>query len=208
MGCTSPPAECGAEDRAGERAEARLPRAFEFLVNTRGSEDVGARMAHRLVLLPLALTVLLAGPGLASASHYRFDRVELVTQGEQRALAHAGITDTRSLLGWTASRKRRVWLTRTTGLSYERLTALATQCDLLRIDGVGPSMVEALQKAAVQTTGDLARSQPPELLERLRKATAGTPLRYRLPTEDTLEMWIDNARHLRPLLEDIPAPTP
>lgn len=165
-------------------------------------------MARRLVVLPLALALLLAVPGVASASHYRFSRVELVTKTEQRALERAGISDTRALLDWTASRQRRLWLTRTTGLSYDRLSALATQCDLLRVDSVGPSMVEALQKASVQTTRELAASEPGELLERLKKATAGTSLRYRLPTEETLEMWIDHARHLRQLLEDVPGPTP
>lgn len=162
-------------------------------------------MAHRLALAPLALALLLVTMGDALASHYRFSRIELVTPAEQRVLTRAGINDTRELLGWTASKRRRAWLAETTGLDYARLGILATQCDLLRVDGVGPSMVEALQKAGVQTTADLAHAGTAELLTRLQVATAGTALRYRLPGEDTLSVWIDHARHLRPLLEDLPA---
>lgn len=184
-------------------------RCVEFVESPCEYEDsgsVGAHMARRLLVFPLALALLLTLPGVASASHYRLSRIELTTQTEQRALRKAGISDTRALLDWTASRQRRLWLMRTTGLDYARLSTLATQCDLLRIDSVGPSMVEALQKAGVQATRELARSEPTELLARLQKATAGTSLRYRLPTEDTLRMWIDHARHLRQLLEDVPAP--
>ncbi|PKN58640.1 MAG: hypothetical protein CVU56_04740 [Deltaproteobacteria bacterium HGW-Deltaproteobacteria-14] len=162
------------------------------------------RMVHRLALAPLVLILALITTGDGHASHYRFSRIELVTRAEQRVLTRAGINDTRELLSWTASKRRRAWLAETTGLAYERLGTLATQCDLLRVDGVGPSMVEAFQQAGVRTTSDLAHAAPEELLTRLQAATAGTSLRYRLPTEDTLGTWIDYARHLRPLVEDLP----
>lgn len=162
---------------------------------------------HRLALAPLALALILAAAtGPALASHYRFTQIELVSASEQRALAVAGIYDTRELLHWTASRQRRGWLAETTGLDYARLGALATECDLLRIDGVGPTIAEALQKAGVIETGDLARAAAAPLLDQLRVATRGTAMRSRLPDEDTLATWIASARRLRPLLEDIPRP--
>jgi len=157
-----------------------------------------------LLVLSVAATLGARAPE-AEASHYRFDRIELVTADEQRALRLAGIHDTQDLLRWTASRRNRAWLARTTAISYARLTELATVCDLLRIDGIGPTMVDALQKASIRDTTDLAYAAPTPLLERLRVVTRGTSMRQRLPDEDTLAMWIGDARRLPPLLEDLPA---
>ncbi len=169
-------------------------------------------MIHRptlalAALLALASLVQVAPP--AQASHYRFSRIELVTQPEQRALAEVDVRDTKVLLAWTATLSNRVWLARATGIDLDRLAQLAAQCDLLRVDSVGPSMVEALQKAGVMDSRALARETPAPLLVRLKEATRGTPLRYRLPEEDTLSWWIRSARRLRPVLDftpELPAP--
>lgn len=162
-----------------------------------------ARLLFSSIVLALAA---LGDAPPASASHYRFDRVELVTAAEARALRQNGIHDTRELLHWTARRRNRAWLAEASAIPYERLTALATQCDLLRIDGIGPTMVDALQKAAVIDTTELAYASPTALLERLRIVTRGTPMRQRLPDEDTLAVWIRDARRLAPVLEDVPRP--
>lgn len=154
--------------------------------------------------LALVLTATIAA-GAAFASHYRFERVDVVTKAERAAFARAGISDTRSLLEWTATLSKRVWLARETGIPYERLAALATQCDLLRIEGVGPSMVEVLQKAGVQDTRALARALPEPLLERFQEVTAGTRMRRLLPQVDTIAAWIRLARRL-PTVIDVPEP--
>ncbi len=142
----------------------------------------------------------------AAASHYRFARIEMVTPAERAALAAVDVRDTRALLHYTARLSHRVWLARATRIDLDRLAELAAQCDLLRVDGIGPSMVEALHRAGVMDTGSLSREVPGPLLGRLRAATKGTSLRYRLPEESTLSWWIHAARRLRPLLDFTPAP--
>lgn len=164
-----------------------------------------AAMAPRrtAVIVPLlvALAVLpLAEP--ASASHYNLDRVDLVTAAERRALSRAGVLDTKVLLAWTAKLSRRQWLADETGMSWERLSELAALCDLLRVEGVGPSIAEVLVKSGAPHASALAGADPQALLDRMRVATRGTSMRLRLPDPDTIRSWIRIARGLRPVLED------
>lgn len=168
--------------------------------------------ARRGVLVAVtALCVLVGGvlPQSARASHYRFERIELLTKAEQRALARVGVQDTRALLARTQTLVDRVWLARATGITLERLTTLATQCDLLRVGGVGPTMVVAFQKAGVPESSALAQADAAELLSRLQVATTGTPMRARLPDTSILDVWIEAARRSPSRLRDLPtAPRP
>ncbi|MCA9514955.1 MAG: DUF4332 domain-containing protein [Myxococcales bacterium] len=161
-------------------------------------------VALPVALALVAILVAFAAPGAARASHYRFERIELLSKPEQKALARVGIHDTRALLARVQTLADRVWLSRATGLALERLTSLATQCDLLRLDGVGPTMMAAFQKAGVAESDALAHADPADLLSRLQAATAGTPMRSRLPDTGILATWIRAARRAPSGLRDIP----
>lgn len=154
-----------------------------------------------------ALATTAAMPA-ARASHYAFARVDLVTALERKALSRAGIFDTNMLLAWTASADRRAWLADTTAISYERLSELATMCDLLRVEGIGPVMVGALQKAGLLDTQALADSLPQPVVDKLRVVTRGTSVAQRLPDPDTVRTWISAAKRLRPILEGTNPGTP
>jgi len=151
--------------------------------------------------LVVALALVTTLGGQAQASHYNLDRIELVTSVERRALSRAGILDTKVLLGWTAKRSKRQWLADETGLSWERLSELAGLCDLLRVEGVGPSIAVVLRKAGLLDVGALADADPAALLERMRVVTRGTSMHLRLPDPDTIRSWSRIARALRPVLE-------
>jgi len=154
----------------------------------------------------LVASVLTAALSLASepalASHYSLDRVDLVTAGERRALSRAGILDTKVLLAWTASLSRRQWLADESGLTLERLGELAFVCDLLRVEGVGPSVAAVLRRAGAIDSEALAASDSGELLGRMRVAARGTSMAMKMPDEDTVRSWIRIARRLEPVLED------
>lgn len=154
-----------------------------------------------LAALAGALLVVDAAP--ADASHYRFEQIELVTAEEREALAHVGVRDTRALLARAYNHVGRLRLVQATGMSYARIEALATQCDLLRIEGVGPSIMVVIQQAGVQDSRALAREQPEPLLDRLRVAARGTAMQSRMPDPDTLATWIRQAQRSRSRL-DIP----
>lgn len=162
---------------------------------------------HRVLLATLVSTFLavpVALGGSAEASHYSFANISdpaFLTRAERRVLARAGILDTAMLLKWTASASRRRWLSEQTALAPERIEALATQCDLLRIEGIGPSVLVVLQKAGIRDSRALARADAAELLTHLRVAARGTSMAQKLPQTDTLATWIDTAHRLRPVLD-------
>lgn len=159
---------------------------------------------HHLGLVALVVVLLATALGPtppAAASHYALTQVDFVTVSERRALSRAGILDTSVLLDWAATRAGRRWLAHTTDIPTARLAALAARCDLMRVSGVGPSIVEVLGKADIADTRALGSAMPGPLLARMRTATRGHPMHHKLPAEDTLAAWIAEARLLRPVLE-------
>ncbi len=160
-------------------------------------------MAPRPVMIAVALLVsTLATVSEAQASHYNLDRIDLVTTAEKRALSRAGILDTKVLLGWTATLERRQWLADKSGIAWERLSELAAMCDLLRIEGVGPSIATVIRNAGATDSEALAASDSAGLLDRMRVAARGTSMALKMPDEDTVRSWIRIAKRLRPVLED------
>lgn len=159
-----------------------------------------------LSLAAAAGALLVVDVAPAEASHYRFEQIELVTPDERDALARAGVRDTRALLARAYNHAGRLRLVQATGLPYARIEALATQCDLLRIEGVGPSIMTVIQQAGVQDSRALAREVPEPLLDRLRVAARGTSMQSRMPDPDTLATWIRDARRSRSRLDVPEAP--
>ena len=156
---------------------------------------------NRVVAGALLVLLLVAWAGPGRASHYALDRVGFVTVAERRALGRAGVLDTSVLLDWTATAERRAWLAQTTSISATRLAALAARCDLLRVEGIGPTILDVLVKVGIGDSHDLARARAGALLEALKIAARGTSMQQRLPAEETLTAWILEARLLRPVVE-------
>jgi predicted flap endonuclease-1-like 5' DNA nuclease len=107
---------------------------------------------------------------MASASHYRLPVDGLVTVDETEALKKAGIATTLDLLDAIAPKAGRESVASKSGLTFARLTTLAAQVDLLRVNGLGPSMVRLLQAGGVRHARDLAKAAPAELRARLEAA--------------------------------------
>jgi len=160
---------------------------------------LAATIALVLTVGVVATVTVTAGTP-AHASHYALVHADFVSAAERRALSRAGILDTEVPLGWLTTPKKRAWVERETGIALERLEAIATQCDLLRVPGFGPTMVGPLQKSGIRDSEALGWADPQELLERLRVATRGTALAKRLPDISTVAAWVTEARRLRPVL--------
>ena len=152
--------------------------------------------------LPL-LVGLVVGSGTARASHYRLSSFELVTETERAALTASGIETTRTLLDGVAFTKARESLSKATDIGKARLVELATQCDLLRVAGIGPTMVRVLQAAGVRETKDLSAQGAAGLLSKMQQANARVRVTEVLPGPDTLADWIAQARRLPRVLQGI-----
>jgi predicted flap endonuclease-1-like 5' DNA nuclease len=166
------------------------------------SLSVPGRVAlHGAAALLLAVLVL-TGPD-ARASHYRLGSSGLLTGAELEALAPQDVHTTLELFRRTAALADRRTLARKSGLSFARLTELATQCDLLRIEGVGPSVVRLLQAAGVRHAADLRRARPKALYAVLVATNNTHRVMEVVPDERNLSGWIAQAKGLPKVLEGV-----
>lgn len=159
------------------------------------------------VVLHAAAAVLLAAlvcSGLeAHASHYRLGSSGLLTGAELDALAPQEVHTTLELFRRSAALADRRILARKSGISFARLTELATQCDLLRIEGVGPSVVRLLQAAGVRHAADLRRARPKVLHAKLVATNNTHRVMEVVPDERNLSGWIAQAKGLPKVLEGV-----
>lgn len=158
------------------------------------------RHGVRALLVAVAALTVVATSG-AHASHYRLPADGLVTGEEHAALKRARVQTTLDLLRRAARVGDREDLARESGLPLARLTTLVCQADLLRVKGLGPSMVRLLQTAGIRHTRDLKATEPDGLLERLRAANSIHNIAPVLPQREILEDWIDQAKKLDWMLE-------
>lgn len=152
----------------------------------------------------IIVALLLSASSLAAhAGHYRLPVDNLVTIDESQALSKAGIQTTLSLLDHVAPVAKRKALAAKSGLTYVRLSTLATQIDLLRVEGVGPSMVLLLQAAGIKHTRDLGAADPAGLREKMRVANDVHNVSPVLPQEDVVRSWVTHARGLPQIIEGV-----
>lgn len=178
-------------------ASSRAPRQGWPAARLRWARDLALGVASVVA----ALALIWAPP--VWASHYRLSTSGLVSRAELTALEGAGVKTTADLLERTAPRRARARLTRATGLSLARLTELGTQCDLLRVRGVGPTMVRLLQASGVRHTGLLSKSTAAALRVKMAAANKLHRLTEVLPDEATVGDWIAQAQALPRLLEGV-----
>lgn len=150
----------------------------------------------------LVATASLLG-GAALASHYRLGVSGLLSTSEIAALAKRDVRTTKALFESAAAIGDRRALARKSGLSFARLTELATQCDLLRIEGVGPSVVRLLQAAGIRHAADLRAAGPSALHQRLVATNNTHKLMEVVPDARNLAGWISQAKSLPKVLEGV-----
>src|SRR5215471_17900114 len=108
----------------------------------------------------------------------------------------AGIRTTEKLLEAAKSLKGRQMLEEKTEIDQERLLRVANLIDRMRIKGVGPEYAELLEAVGVVTVRELRYRNPARLADAMAKANMTRKLVRVLPSEHTVERWIDHARKL------------
>ena len=168
---------------------------------------MNARTSLRTLMLGLVATgamlaaVLSAAP--AHAGHYRLPIEGLVDDTDTKALAKAGVTTTLALLQEVATVAKRQKLAQRSGLTIGRVAALAAQVDLLRIDGLGPSMVRLLQSAGIRHSNDLAGAASAALRTKLEAVNGVQHISGTVPLPEVLDAWIGQAKKLPRAVEGL-----
>jgi predicted flap endonuclease-1-like 5' DNA nuclease len=108
----------------------------------------------------------------------------------------AGIRTTEKLLETAKSLKGRQMLAEKTEIDQKQLLCVANLIDRMRIKGVGQDYAELLEAAGVKTLRELRYRNPARLAEAMAKANLERNLVRVLPSQHTVECWIDQAKKL------------
>lgn len=111
-------------------------------------------------------------------------------------LRDAGIQTTDDLLEKAASASGRRALAEATGIGDGQLLKWTNHVDLYRLSGVGSEYADLLEACGVDSCPELARRNPANLAQTMAEANAAKKIVRRLPTEDTIAGWIDQAKGL------------
>jgi predicted flap endonuclease-1-like 5' DNA nuclease len=148
----------------------------------------------RLVITAWVAGAALLLPGHATASSYPLANVLPGDAADK--LAKEKVTTTDELLARGAEARGRAKLAKAAGLDAKRILEWVRMCDVVRIKGVGPTMAKLLAAAAVPSVAKLRGEKPASLYERLVKVNEKTKIAQKVPSEQHLAHWIEQAKKL------------
>jgi len=111
-------------------------------------------------------------------------------------LKKVGIRTTEKLLESAKSLRGRQKLAEQVDIDERQLLRVANLIDRMRIKGVGQEYSELLEAVGVFTLKELRYRNPARLAQAMAEANAKRKLVRVLPSERTVERWIDHAKKL------------
>lgn len=113
-----------------------------------------------------------------------------------KKLKEAGIATTDALLEAGATPKGRKELATKSGIAEEKILEWVNHVDLYRIKGVGSEYSDLLEEAGVDTVVELSKRVPANLFAKMVEANNAKKLVRKLPTEDQVKDWVEQAKKL------------
>jgi predicted flap endonuclease-1-like 5' DNA nuclease len=111
-------------------------------------------------------------------------------------LREAGVQTTDDLLAQAGPAAGRQALATSTGISSDLLLRWTNHADLYRVSGIGSEYADLLEASGVDSCAELARRNPENLATTMAEANAARSLVRRLPTEEVVKGWIEQAKKL------------
>lgn len=115
-------------------------------------------------------------------------------------LRAAGVSDTDTMLKATRTAALRKALAAKVEMTTGQVLKLANMVDLYRINGVGSEYAELLEAAGVDTVPELRRRNVGNLHQSLCDINSKRNLVRRIPTEDEVGRWVEQAKGLPRML--------
>ena len=132
----------------------------------------------------------------------KIEEVEGIGPMHAASLAAAGVATTEELLARGATPAGRQGLAEASGVSPALILKWVNHADLWRIDGVGSEYSELLEAAGVDSPAELANRNAANLAITFQEVDAARPNWIRrIPSQETVEAWIAQARTLPKLVE-------
>jgi predicted flap endonuclease-1-like 5' DNA nuclease len=138
----------------------------------------------------------------AFASHYDLVDIDFVTAEERDILGKQKISSTDQIIERLGKKAGRAQLASSTKISPERLLELARICDLLRIEGFGPRMVQLFGAGGITTVAQLKGQDAAALHAKLTQINDERHIAGLVPPQDLIKAWITKAKSLPALLEE------
>ncbi|WP_373833502.1 DUF4332 domain-containing protein [Bacteroides heparinolyticus] len=126
--------------------------------------------------------------------------IEGVGEVYAEKLNAAGIKTTADLLEKGATKKGRVQLAETTGISEKLILKWTNHSDLFRIKGIAGQFAELLEAAGVDTVKEFRHRIPANLHAKLVETNEAKNLCNRIPSVTELEKMIAQAKELEPVI--------
>lgn len=111
-------------------------------------------------------------------------------------LTEVGIATDKDLLERGATRAGRKKIAEESGISDKLILRWVNHVDLFRIKGIQTQYAELLEAAGVDTVPELAQRNPSNLCLALAEVNEKKKLVRKLPTEDQVAAWINEAKTL------------
>ena len=112
-------------------------------------------------------------------------------------LTAAGVATTDALLERGGTSTGRDRLSEATGISERLILEWVNHADLMRITGVGSEYADLLEAAGVDSPAELAQRNAANLATTFQEVDAARPNTVRrIPSQDTVASWIDEAGKL------------
>lgn len=111
-------------------------------------------------------------------------------------LTAAGVETTDDLLARAGTKAGRQALAATTDVSEQLILEWANHADLMRIKGVGSEYSDLLEAAGVDSPAELAQRNAANLAQTFQELDAARNTVRRIPTQEVIQGWIDEAKTL------------
>jgi predicted flap endonuclease-1-like 5' DNA nuclease len=115
-------------------------------------------------------------------------------------LQDIGIRTTERLLLVASHRLGRQDLAAQTNIPEKLILEWVNLADLIRIKGIGEEYSDLLEEAGVDTIKELRNRNAKNLYEKIKLINSKKALVRRLPSQNDIESWIDEAKELKPLV--------
>ena len=128
-------------------------------------------------------------------------RIEGIGPTYAEKLGKTGITTTEALLEKGATVNGRHEISEMTGISEEKVLRWVNLSDLFRVKGIGEEYSDLLEAAGVDTVPEMAQRNPKNLYEMLTTVNEEKNLVRQVPSQTTVEAWIENAKTLPKIIK-------
>jgi uncharacterized membrane protein HdeD (DUF308 family)/predicted flap endonuclease-1-like 5' DNA nuclease len=127
---------------------------------------------------------------------YPLEYVEGIGKAFAEKLKAIGLVTPLDLLKAGAALKGRTEIAEKSGISAKLILEWVNHVDLYRIKGVGSEYADLLEAAGVDTVVELAQRNPANLTERMTGVNLEKNLVRKLPTQEQVEDWVEQAKRL------------